>query len=184
MSWLNRLAKQGRALIGALLLLLASIATANAQAVNLSNLPAHPRFFLTPDRLVQLRTEIVQGQRKYDMFREIKRRADGALTLQSSTNIDKIMCLLLVGLVNQDNTYIDKAKTFYMQNVANNYWPAEEIYWNLCYDWIYAYLSPTERDQVADRHLDDAARSLVSEPSLHRGRLDQLVCAVLQPASH
>jgi len=135
----------------ALLPLLAAVATAQAQAVDLSHLPPHPRLFLTPDRLVQLRTEIVQGQRKYDMFREIKRRADGALTLQSSTNIDKIMCLLLVGLVNQDNTYIDKAKTFYMQNVANNYWPAEEIYWNLCYDWIYPYLSSTERDQV--RHL-------------------------------
>lgn len=131
-----------------MLLLVLSALPARAQYVDLSNLPPHPRFFLTPERLVELRTEIAPGQRKYDMFREIKRRADGAMTLSSSTNIDKIMCILLSGLVNEDMNYINKAKTLYMQNIANHYWPAEEIYWNLAYDWLYVYLTPTERTQV------------------------------------
>ena len=34
------------------------------------------------------------------------------------------------------------------------------------------------------KHLDHAARGLLSEPGLYRGRPHQLVCAVLQPASH
>ena len=37
---------------------------------------------------------------------------------------------------------------------------------------------------AARGHLDHAARGLVSEPGLYRGRPHQLVCAVLQPASH
>ncbi len=149
MSSLNRLLDRGRLLLGTLILALLALAgDVQAQSVNLSNLPPHPRFFLTPERVVSYRQEIVQGQRKYDMFREIKRRADGALTLSSSTNIDKIMCLVLVGIVNNDMTYVNKGKQFYLQNVTNGYWPAEEIYWNLCYDWLYPYLTSTERTQV------------------------------------
>lgn len=128
--------------------LLASSGLARAQGVNLGNLPPHPRFLLTPTRLAEVRAEVATGQRKASLFDEMERRAQNTMALPTSNNIDKIMTVLLVGLVNQDQTYIDKAKTLYMGNVLLNAWPSEEIHWHMCYDWLYPYLSPVERDAV------------------------------------
>ncbi len=151
MLWLNRCVGRTRICLGALGLVLAVLGTpARAQEVDLTSLPPHPRFFLTPTRLVTLRTEVAAGQRKYDMYREIKRRADAALSDPASKNIDTILCMVLAGLVDNNPIYTDKAKQLFLQNVAEGYWPVEGTSWNVCYDWLYDSLTPLERAQVRD----------------------------------
>lgn len=82
------------------------------------------------------------------MYREIKRRADGALGMESTPSIGKIMCLVLIGLVDNDATYLNKGKQLYIQNIVNGNWVGRDMSWSFCYDWLYNDLTPAEREQV------------------------------------
>ncbi len=127
-----------------LFLLLLVLLPGAADAVNLSSLPAHPRFFLTDAILPTIRTEVASGH-KATMYNEIKSRANGYLTATPSVNIYAVMTLALVGRVESNSAYTQKAVDFFMFAVNSGSWDKKIIEWPLAYDWLYPNLSAAQR---------------------------------------
>ncbi len=126
-----------------LLLLMPGTADATG-AVDLSSLPAHPRYFLTEAILPTIRAEIASGH-KATMYNEVKSRANGYLAASPSVNIYAVMTLALVGKVESNATYTQKAIDFFMYAVNGGSWDKKIIEWPLAYDWLYQNLTPTQR---------------------------------------
>jgi hypothetical protein len=134
-----------------LCLLLACLAVpslAHSQAVDLSHLPPHPRFFLTDSTLTLVRAEVAAGQPKSSIYSKIKERADGYKTATVGDNIYAILCLTLVGAVQRDSTYTKKAIEFFQYNVDHSIWDTQftAIEMAFVYDWLYPGLSQPTRD--------------------------------------
>lgn len=121
---------------------------AHGQAVDLSRLPAHPRFFLTDSTLALIRAEVAPGQPKRVMYSWIKERADGYRTAPINNNIYAMLCLTLVGAVERDSTYTRKAIQFFQYNVDHGIWDVQftAIEIAFVYDWLYQGLPQATRD--------------------------------------
>jgi hypothetical protein len=115
-----------------------------AGAVDLSQLPPHPRFFLTNAVLPTIRSEIASGNKK-TMYNEIKSRANGYLASSPSVNVYAVLTLALVGKVESNATYTQKAVDFFMFAVNAGSWDKEIIEWPIAYDWLYESLTPAQR---------------------------------------
>jgi len=120
---------------------------AAAQAVDLSGLPPHPRFFLRETLLPQLRAEVAPGSPKAAMYQEIKSRADGYLAgSPSSSNVYAVLNLVLVGKIEQNSAYTTKAAQYFIWAIDRGEWITSHIEWTIAYDWVYEYLTPTQRN--------------------------------------
>lgn len=113
-------------------------------AVNLGSLPAHPRYFLTDAMLPTIRAEVASGH-KATMYNEIKSRANGYMASTPSVNIYATMTLALVGRVDSNPAYTQKAVDFFMFAVNSSSWDKKIIEWPLAYDWLYPNLTAAQR---------------------------------------
>jgi hypothetical protein len=134
--------------LGLLLACLVIPSLAHGQAVDLSHLPPHPRFFLTDSTLTLLRAEVVAGRPKSAIYSNIKERADGYRNTPAGDNIYALLCLTLVGAVQRDSTYTKKAIEYFKYSVDHGSWDTgfSAIEMAFVYDWLYPGLSQPTRD--------------------------------------
>jgi hypothetical protein len=160
------------------LVLLWTLSPALARAVDLSSLKAHPRFFLSTNRVSQgdfidsLRAEVAPGQRKNRLWQEVYGRAKydylPRTYTQNSDSPFKILLLFLTGKVARDSdygavqadssSYINAAKGAFMCAVRGHYtWNNETLDLIVAYDWLYNYLSSAQRDTCLSECMGDFA---------------------------
>jgi hypothetical protein len=137
-----------RAILCFLAMCLFAPSAARSQAVDLSQLPPHPRFFLTETTAALLRLEVAAGQPKNAMYGLIRDRATGYKTATVGNSIYAMMCLALVGTVEQDSSYTRKAVEFFQYSIDHQNWDTEfnAIEMAFVYDWLYPGLPQATRD--------------------------------------
>lgn len=120
--------------------------------VDLTLLPDHPRLFLRDSMLDSLRAEREPGEPKYDMYREIKRRALGYSDDTPATSgygsVIATLNLALVGILESDSSYIDTAIDMLMFKQRHGGWAWETVSYSLAYDWLYNYMSDAQADTL------------------------------------
>ncbi|MEZ4651618.1 MAG: hypothetical protein R3E97_23020 [Candidatus Eisenbacteria bacterium] len=136
-----------------LLVLVLVASAAQSQGVDLSSLPSHPRLLLTPEVQTQMRAEALSGP-KVSMFAEIKRRADSYLDDPPSVGMYKMVCLIVTGVIQNDSAYFERAASDYVYTLTTRGWAPEVIEYSLVYDWLYDYMTPSERELARTLALD------------------------------
>ena len=124
-------------------------------AVDLSSLPAHPRFFLTSARLTEIRAEVaVAGSPKYKLYQNGLKASVGAWRYDTShstmLSLDHTLCLAMVGIVEADTSYLNPAVRHLQYQIANKVWDHDTDGTRQClaYDWLCNYLTQAERDSA------------------------------------
>ncbi|MCB9463829.1 MAG: hypothetical protein H6682_09115 [Candidatus Eisenbacteria bacterium] len=130
-----------------------SVRAASAQDVDLSDLPAHPRFILKPEVIAAMQQEAQSGP-KQTMFAEIKRRADGYLDGSLSYVSYRMVCLVVTGLAFDDPQYLAKAAENLAFAVETRGWDPGEHEYCYVYDWVYDYLTPAQRQAARQSALE------------------------------
>ncbi len=118
---------------------------------------AHPRLYLTPQKVAQLRSGMDANQTAF--LAKVKTNADSAT--QPSV---KASCAALYYLLTGNTAYRDQARTYLLNNaVPNDYYYFLAFHYICAFDWLYNDLSPADRTSIGAKLVTFGNGELLSD---------------------